>query len=250
MIVDIGEAVAYLQVAKGFTLPDSAITFVNLVAPMIEGAIKKKCGCNFEQATYIEFLPEENRNLWGDSGALGYELIGGMAMPRVRGDLSNSLLRLRETPVRSITSIYENLAAWNTAGGDWPASTLLAANSYYLDAPNDGISFTGFVRRNLGAWGGQSRTVKVTYVAGYTAEEINSEFPALKLAILQTIQFNLFRATAFSKATQAGGPLASVGIEDFSVSYQAMNAFSQSGVTIPAEAVKAIEPYINYTRFV
>lgn len=250
-IVSVTEYTNYLQAANGITVPASGLTALAQLLGAIEKAVKKFLGFNVEQATYTEYYPEVGySNIESDPLVAGYDMsVGGVAYPYRLGDFSRSILQLRELPVRSITSIYENSAAWLTAGGSWPAGTLVDPAVYYLDIVQSGYSWTGQIIRNVGTWTPVRRAIQVTYVAGLTAGEIDSEFPQVKLAILVALAWAYTEAVRFSRAQLMGGPMVNVGIEDFTVGFQAMQ--QQIGtVGLPPAALKYLEPYVRYSQFI
>lgn len=132
--------------------------FIAQVRPAVESALKRVVKYEIEQATYTEYY---------DGSGTQY-------------------LRLRQTPVTSITSVYESSTGfWGQLSGGFPSTALLTAGSdYYLqmDGPGNAYSESGLLVRvsriwpaailrragYLGAWAlhGQGN-IKVTYVAGY-----------------------------------------------------------------------------------
>jgi hypothetical protein len=97
----------------------------------VEAAVKRACGRNFTySATQTQYLDAD----W------------------------SRVLRLRETPVESVTSLYYDLGAYGgQATGAFAAETLLAAGTdYYLDRdrPTDTYSNSGFVYRIGTVWAG------------------------------------------------------------------------------------------------
>jgi len=93
-------------------------------------------------------------------------------------------LVLRERPVQSIVSVYEDeTGAWNQNAGAFATATLLVEGTDYgLDLKNDAISLSGILMRLNGVWENVTGrgagllsaeplpgrgNLKVTYIAGY-----------------------------------------------------------------------------------
>jgi len=174
-------------------------------------------------------------------------------MPRNIGDRSLATLRLRNTPVRSITSIYENPGAFGTTPPSWPDACLLPSNVYYLDSPDMDLCWTGKVYRQLGLWSTTPRCIKVTYTAGLSSGEIDANFPGIKMAVMIWLAKEYISALMRGKFAQMGGIQSSVSIEGFSTA--SMNPMSmgvasfQTPSAIPPEAHAYIRQYINLSRY-
>lgn len=257
-IVSNDEVLTYMQAAAGVCVAQNGLALLTMIQPMVEAAVKKLLGYNLASGTYTEYYPESLANGYFDGDDIvsaGYDLVGEVAVPRTRSQREFSVIQLCEMPVRTITSVYENPGAWATEGGSFPSGNLLPANAYFLDARKVGFSNTGQLRRISGTWSRLPRTVKITYTAGYSANEINQYFPQAKLAVLITLAKEYISAVMRAKAAQMFGPVASVGIEDFSVSFmQNLSGLFGGGTvglyTIPPEAVAYLAPYINPAQYV
>lgn len=250
MIVSSEEILLYLQVS-GSVLSDAAQQLLLKMQAWVERAIKSVIRSEIEQATITEYYPEIQPNNYFDADELvaGYDMIGGVVIARMRGDRALRHLQLRNVPVISLGAIYENQAAFHTAGGVWPSTTLLPANAYYLDAPDNSVSESGLVYRINGIWSTTPRTIKITYTHGRTSADIEAKMGDLKLATLITISDYLLEAMLRSKIVHAGFPMTSVTIEDFSVSFDPRHFMDRSCV-LPPRAAALIRPYINLTRYV
>lgn len=245
-IVTPAEVLESLQI-DGSTIPTAGNTWIVRSIARVQDLVEDFLKWKVEQATYTEYYPNNQQQslVSGDELISGWDLIGSTVVGRERGDLSHAALPLKRVPVRSITSVYENVAAWDTDGGSWTSSHLLAATSYYLDLDESGYSYSGILYKNTGVWCRKPRTIKVTYVAGFTAGEIESQFPKIKMAMCMAVGAWYVETMAMSKAAQAGGPLASVGIKDFNVSFQGIGAMMAMGELPPG--VKAmLSDHINF----
>ena len=91
-------------------------------------------------------------------------------------------------PLRSITSLYEDRTARAGAGPSaFPASSeLTEGDDFYIDADSDGgISLSGIIYRVGFGWPTRARTVKLTYVAGYSEAELAGTADGVNAALLR-----------------------------------------------------------------
>jgi hypothetical protein len=250
-IVTSAEVLTVLQ-ASGVTVSAAGLSLINFLIPAIESRVKKFIGWNVERATYTHYLPNSgpNRYFDGDPITGGYDMIGGQAVPRQRGNLVRQILILREIPVRSVTSIYENPGAYTVAGGTWPTTSLLPTNSYFLDTLDGDMSWTGHVYRQNGLWSTQARCVKVTYVAGLTAEEITASRSEIKLAVIRAVTSSYISDMMRSRSLLGYGLPTSRSIKDVSVGFDHATLLKLLGnpgsYDLPQDTKQMLEPYINY----
>lgn len=246
------EVLAYLE-SCGIPLSNSAVVAVEMLQPMYDKAIEKALGWKVNQQSFTEYHPETPMSgpFDRDDQISGYEMAGGLAQPRLRGARELRYLQLRNLPVRSITSVYDNGSAFLTGveDGYWPSTTLLDRTAYQLDKHQAGLSWTGLLARNYGVWGTIPRTVKVTYVAGLTDAEIMDDYSPIKLASLITIANGVQQTIARSRAAQVGGVVTSVGGEEFNVSLQTTLGTNVAEVIIPAAAANYLSDFVNVSRW-
>ena len=256
-IVQSSDITTYMQVA-GFTLTAAQSAFLTLMQPMIEAAVQRFVGYEIAQATYTEYHPERPPQpyLDGDDLVVGWEMVGGTAMPRLRGDRSGAVIQLRRIPARVIVSVYENPAAWGTgvADGSWPTASLVPTNTYYIDESEVQLSWTGQLYRFAGVWSQAHRSVQVTYTAGLTAGELagtsgNSELmqagPVFKIGVLMALQEILLNVLTKSKFVQMGAIFQSFSIPGMSGSIAIP---TPETYVLPKAVKQLLEDYINYSR--
>lgn len=214
----------------GISAPTAQQTvLMNLLRPMAEDAVRQEVGYSIEQATYTHFLPNNSTTVGRE---LGVDVLNDRVVFEYEGETPD--LFLMERPVRSITSIYEDRAAYGGQGGsDFAASTLLTSGTdYYLDYVVSGISWSGNVRRINAGWSPRERTIKVTYVAGVTAAELagtsvvrgpnGNGVTTLKRAALVAAAIAWKEPQASIQGSGAGaGPVTSERLADYSVTYAA-----------------------------
>jgi hypothetical protein len=250
---------------KKQTDPDFAL--LTWLQPMVEQLVKDFVGYQIEQATFVEWYPDRVLSNVRDELVDGapYEIVGGRAVQYGLLGLNAQTIQLRQLPVRSITAIHENPAAWQVANPpDFPNSTKLTEgldyNVDWREPQNaDKISWTGHVYRLTGAWymsPWAHRTIQVTYVAGFTANEMAS--PGMqhasrpKLAALVSLQkfFKEMKAQQDDGVTGAsGGAYSSESIAGYSINYA--DALQNRGLQydLPAAAKRILEPVMRMSAY-
>jgi hypothetical protein len=171
-----------------------------------------------------------------------YDLRGNRVVATAVGSQpEESFLLCPELPVRSITTVHEDTAAYFGQGsGDFPASSLLTAGTdYCLRATTSGISKSGIIERLGSRWPARAGTVQVVYVAGYTAAElapggIGSIF---SMAVAQQVQ------SLYTESGAETGTVKSESIGDWSATY----AVEQAG-SLRRQVKKLLGPHVNYGR--
>lgn len=258
-IVPKDERTAWFRSRAGVTLTAAHDAFLDWLAPTVEVCIWAVIGYDITQQTTTEFLPQSN----GERPPLefgidvGWDRIGGVVMPRSRMDPSQGVLTVSRLPVRSVTSVYENIVAWTTGAtnGNWPASSLLPITAYRADMAEENLCKNGRIYRTVGSWPTVPRTVKITYVAGYTQAEIDTTQSDLKLAELETLGWWWGKAMRRSNSVKTMGlAFTQVGIRDFSASVADPSQISSNpGVwannVLSPEALNILGRRVNMARF-
>lgn len=240
---------AYFEV-NGFSTSGAATTaFLALIRPAVEAAVKRFLTYDPEQATHVEFHPELNpKPLYGESDFVNsYDKIGSYIAQVNRGGRVNSVLQLKHIPVRTITSVYENVVAFTTGNpeGDFPAASLLPASYYRLDISESQLSWTGHLFRNYGNWLGEARTVKVTYVSGLTALELaSSKYSSIKLATLVAIAHHWSGQLQRLQTLKNNGMLTEAKFPGIAGAWK---AYEQTTDLLPAECRQMLQPFRSYS---
>lgn len=233
---------------------DQAI--LTAIRPRAERLVQKFIGYKIErQATITEYLPLADRDYERDALIDGYEMVGDVARA-YGGEIGRERdLVLSVLPVRSITSLYENLSAWDTAGGSWPASTLLTEGTDYaidFDREISGVKlcFSGFVRRQSGAWADEPRCIKVVYEGGLTAGELSSDFPEIADAVILTTirKFNELKSQqGYAKGSGGVGPVSGWHLQNFGENFDTSGLKQMLGLwtSLPREAMEILEEWVN-----
>lgn len=210
--------------ACGQAIPAALAGLITLARTSAERGLKEFVGYSPERQTVVEYLPHGVGNVRsdGDASSGGFEMSpGGMVISRGLRQGRRDLV-LGQLPVLSLTSVYDNPVAWNTAGGDWPASSLLSAGTYYLDLPTaSGLCWSGLVYRNVGTWATVARSIKVTYESGLTTAQLaeDGEYSNFRLAVLTAAASALGKILARGRVALTGHVVSSVSIEDFAASF-------------------------------
>lgn len=245
MIVRPAEALTWIgkQDATG-----QELAMLNLFHRKAERAVKSYCHTELEQATFTEYHPHEEHRVQKETYL---DVDAASQFAAFSTSVGPDILRLRNVPVRSITSVYEypGACAGQISGG-FPASSLLTAGSHYwLDTEQEGISKTGFLRKRVGNWPSIAGSVKVTYVAGYTANELdgnagvgNLDASDIKLAVYFTLAHYWNRIVSQAAGLQ-GGIKTSESLGDYS--YQLGGAITKTEWKVPATATDLLQPYVQ-----
>lgn len=257
-IVSSTEYLAYLQV-NGQSVTTAGQTLLGILQPMVESAISKFLGWRVVGASSFtsvtEFQPRKGDRGWTAADWFAFDLSpGGQVVPRQYNRADLSIIQLDRLPVRAITSVYINTAGWmgGDANGTFPSTTLMSATEYHLDVISTGISWTGHVIRNFGNWPAWPMSTKITYTAGLTEDELNGDYSAIKLVALEELADAYRAAMARANAALQGGPIQSVGIEDFSTSIGVSDVVAAGGAQygLSRRSKQLLEGYINYNKFI
>lgn len=167
------------------------------------------------------------------------------------GDVEErKVLRLPEYPVRSITSIYEDEnALGGAASGAFPSSSLLTdGQDFFLDISQSGFAKFGRVIRQNNYWPVLPGSIKVTYAAGWSADELDGNVtdPGLDASDIKAatlLQFvAMFNESVQQQSTAGGaGPIEQERLHDYSVKY----AMSGGGaaVALTGEVKNILRPH-------
>jgi hypothetical protein len=247
MICTQADVEAYFSLAGNDPLLPELMGLLNPAEARLRTYLK----CSVEQAAFVDLLPPLTRQQDTDLDFVGYDRLGGYAVPLVGGE---QVLQLREVPVRAVASVE---VTWVSGGAVAPAAgSLLGPANYYLDCEEEGLSRTGFVVQPYAAWPRVARSVRVAYTAGYTQDEMDLDtgrWPELKLAVLMTLNKTLAvsqmsgaaRAPRLSNAT-----LIREAMDDVSFSYDPFSARLLTGQVagLTPEVMDMVKGHVNWGR--
>jgi hypothetical protein len=278
----ITEAEVRVILGLASTITDQERALLTMVIPAACGKIAQHLGYDPEQGVQTELQPR-------------LEISGGPAMQGPNTDydyISNTsntravlrpyasqgrTLQLNRLPVRAVTSLYLNQAAYAGQAADpFPSTCLMTQGSDYwieFDEPlasdaKKGISRSGCLF-SQGIWPVTPHCVRVTYRAGYsptelqgraTADEVASDGTitqagvnasgilraALLIAVKQFHQWSVY-----AKKSIIGfqpGPIQSESLGDYSYSQGMVKGIADMTMDMPAEAIRELEPFVNYGR--
>jgi len=229
-VVPFYDVLEYLQ---SFTaLDETKEAALARIQKRVERAVKKYLGYEILQpsGTYEEYLPQ------GDV----YEQHWQSAPHTTQGPA----LLLTQYPVRSVASVYEDVGAHAGSGTNaWSSDSLLAEGTdYYVDYKFSGFCTSGLLYRLGSSWPGAGRSVKVTYTAGYTADELKGDVTDSRLDasdISQAIIVATGEAYNFSiEVKDRSGPLKSETLGDFSQTFADVDLSKRFGKSGLSETVR------------
>jgi hypothetical protein len=229
--------------------------FITQAALAVEGFISR-LGVNVGEQEITEFLPSVSGQSISTNEVLAEYANQRVSFSELGTGPESSQIIVRRTPLKSVTSIYYNLAAWiaGTPGGDWPVETLMPVGTYVPDWEVSGQCSTGIIRRRVATWPIEPRTLKVTYVGGWTTAELEAKYPELKPALRFGIYQWLAR-DAVARRMASGLTGSSFSIEDFSVSLNTgqISATTMAGglpaIVLPPDVTVALAREENFSKY-
>ena len=173
---------------------------VNQLVGYAERAVRQFVGRTLTPATWTHFFPTEGPPPPRSSEDAGISVAGTTVTFGGGGGVP--FIQLLETPVRSITNVWEDTAGFfGDVAGAFAAATLLTPGThYFMEKKQAGLSESGRLFRRGGTWPSELGSVKIEYVAGYVDQKsIPYDF---KMGILmQTASY-----WARAKDLEGGGP--------------------------------------------
>ena len=223
-----------------------------LVQKPCERLVERNVGFGILQSTYTEYWPVKPDTDPVDPLIDGYDVYNQKVIPQFRRGRDRSIMTVKRTPLRSVTSIHENENAWDTDPSTWPSDREIVAGDYQVDFDEPGISHTGVIWRRTGIWTDRLRCVRVVYVAGYTADELGDAYADVKLAVLYTTvyNFNVFKMQS-NRSSILPGAVTSFKLDTLAVTYDAATMAQLYGlkISLPPVAQVILEPLKNYAAF-
>lgn len=249
------------------TIDDAEAALIVLLQPIVENLVKDYVGYEIALATFTEFLPHTGSSWASD------DLIEGSAVEAANGRIRVGFdsqtpgrkLPLSNLPVRKVISVYEGPDAFlgDINGGDWSSATLLTPGTdYWIDFKNYdsglalGVCWTGHLVRQAGIWLQSPRAYKVTYQAGFSADELSGRYGIFKLAFLQSLSKAYIEAKSHQENEGAGsggvGAIIQERLGDYNVQYSPESARELTGYEfdLPKSVKRMLEPYRRMTQFV
>ena len=241
-IIDLGEAKAVI--GRATTCTDRDNELINLLLPMAEANLEKYLNFVVVQKTFTEFYPHDEELSVYDDDDDDLVYVGDKVYVD-RGGVRGRLLNLNNVPVRSITSVNEDAEGFfGQVAGSFAASTLLTSGTdYYLALQESGISWSGALWRRAANWPVQLGSIKVVYVAGFTAAELADDYADIRWGALRTFSDLWSR----SKALHAGQRSDAIGSESIGGGVSASYVNEQlMGLPVPDDVANKLHHYLSY----
>lgn len=233
MIVDIDEVRQELGVLSGGE--DAAL--LARVHRRVERLVKDFVGYEVEHGTQVEILPSDDRLAGSYDPLTGY----GPAGPDVYG---SEIIFLRHLPVRSVTFVEQDDT------GRWEGSEYtLDATSYRLDLAKPGLSTSGRLIAASG-WSLAPNSLRITYVAGWTADELADVASVFPTAVLQACQQNYNQAAAnrAARITAGTGAVQSETLDGQTFQYARAAQNHGFVIALPESVQRMLMPHVNLMR--
>ncbi len=240
-IISRAEIVAALGL--GATISDADSGLVELLKRIVENEARRYCRHEITQLAtpYVHLLPAA---LLAETGGTLLERESGAALG-LRDNGSSCILQLPVPFVRSASlevRVDLNAAAGQAAGAFGNDTLLTSGSDYYLDVDEPGLSRSGQLVRISGGWPTRPRTVRVSYFAGFTADELDGPYSDIKGAILDEVCARFQSA----KSRQGNGSAGSIQSEsiggEYSVTYDTRTF---DAAPLKPETRDRLAPYVS-----
>ncbi len=257
-IVDISSVLLELGLSDAATDKERAVA-ISAIA-RAESAVKRFLRYDPVQRTRTEYYPQSNVNPQSAEAVWEASEGGTTAFLRSTVDAGSSELQLQHLPIRSITSLYIDYdGRAGTRTGGFAAESLKAEGTDYwanFDAVDDDgnkLCRDGIVRSE-GMWPATAGTVKIIYVAGYTAAELHGQATlvdasAVTEAVVAEASRRARRTFMMEKKTGVGfvaGTITSENLGDYSYSVDPSSAGLQLAGELMPETKEILSGYVNW----
>lgn len=236
-ITTLAACVSFL--GKGSTLTDSEMGMLNAVKRWAEREVRSYIGCNITQASYTHFLPKAD------------------AYGQLSRYTPSTVLRLPEWPLRSISSLKEDVNGYFGQGSSaFPSTSALSSGTdYYINRDISGFNMFAHVVRRAGAWSTVPGSIRVNYVAGWTADELNGNVSDLDtdasditMATLYAVAYRYNTILSMQPTQGAGGgsgPIIRERIDDYEAQFESAEAETtiDKHVSLPTNARQLLSRY-------
>lgn len=226
---------------------------VSLASVYAERACDQYVGFQLASATKTEFYP-------------AFDHFEADAFVDVRPTITlqrTDLLKLRRRPVKaSGLLVYEDSGAYMGQGTDaFPVASLLTLGTdYVLDLDEAGGSLSGNLLRLGGSWSSTVGSIKVTYLAGFTTNELKGDLSAgspdiydgsnVQQAVLMAAMknYNELKRQQPGMLSGVGGPLTYEKIEGYEYAVDKFTSASLYGMSmaLPPISKKLLHEFVNY----
>lgn len=254
------ELLTHLQLTTTITAVQDAV--ITQLLPSVDRLVKDFVGYEIERGTHIEYHPETNRFVEEDPLIGAFEGTAQGARAVLYGNEDHRIIYLNQLPLISIQNLYENVSAWDTAGGSWPSSSKLVEGrdyriDYDLNLDSEDVGLSGAVYRQTTVWPRERRTVRVEYTAGFLAAQLDFDgrYGVFKHAALLASQMNFMEALSNTLNDQSGSPgtgVAAESLDGWSIKYvDAVIAELYSMMyQLPNKVKLMLAPHVRANQFI
>ncbi len=223
---------------------------VPMLHPLVEKAVQERIGWKVERATHTRYYPPHDR------GAVAERFPGAFGNVPAHGSRLQVLRLHHKFVLLSGLQVWESPAAYFGQAEDFDSDVLLTVgDDYILDTEDGAVSEGGHLRRRATYWPRQPGSVKVTYAAGFTAEELDAtggtiDASDIRLACLLQFQKTYREVTSWKKSstTGAAGPIESETVPGYS--YKLNSAATTASLGFARVLTPAVEELIHkYRRY-
>lgn len=240
-------SVADCAALAGTITTDAELARLEMIWKGVEAEIRRFCGQNIMQPVdaYVDFLPETDRYVPLDPLLQNDIAWNGRYTSNMSGAPAwdGHVLPLKQGLVRSITEVrVDTTGSGGNDGDDFPSTSVLDDSYYFLDVDEKDpsnllISWSGNLILKSGTWSTRRRSIKVTYVAGFTAAEMDDEFSDIRLAVTEEV---LDRYTSLS--SDGVGKVKQERLGDWEVTY----AISENEGRLSSSLKDALRPFVKW----
>lgn len=254
-----------LEEMGGPTLTANQTTKLTRAIKRASAAVRHELGYDPVLNYVTEYYPlvdvggERGRGVWeADSSHAHFRRVGGQG---------TNELQLRGLPIRQANSsgnqtiaLYEDYGARSgTVSGSFPDLSVEGSDFW---ANYDGVDSSGYkfardgILRSFGLWPLEPGSVKVSYLSGYTEDELEGDDSVLDASVIREVAKResirrFIQSETIFKSKMAGytGPLTSENLGDYSYSVdgsilKSLVGFSGNGLMM--ESVLQIEAFVNF----
>lgn len=229
---------------------EASDTLVPMLRPLVEKAVQDRIGWKVEQASYTRYYPPHDR------GAVAERFPGQFGVVPASGARLRVLRLTHKFVLLAGLQVWESRSAYFGQAADFDADALLTLGSHYsLDTEDGAVSEGGHLRRLATYWPRRPGSVKVTYTAGFTADELDAtggttDASDVRLAVLMqfTKTYREMASWKKSSVTGAAGPIESESVPGYS--YKLSSAAAAASLGFARVLSPAVEELIHkYRRY-
>lgn len=268
------EAEARASLGLMSTITDEERAMLNLFLPEAEGAVIGHLGYDPVQRSAVEYYPRADPS--GGIGVVGsaWDVDSNHRRAELYGVRGRApifpTLQLERLPVRDVTDLridYDGRFGQQT-GSFGNASQKTKGTDFWMETDQPNYCPTGCLFANS-QWPMEPGTVRVTYLAGYSPDELQGRATTtktedgiittarvnaspIKRAVLLTVSTAMQKWASLKKSKTGWKPggLSSEKLGDYSYTVGGTSAQTIAGlkVELPGTAIEILEPFVHWGR--